>query len=323
MHGKAEIARCANVAPSIDAALVGSTRIRAQGVQWAPTCDATPRGIDAHVHLISYNPLEHDWVTEELRALRRDFLLEELKPLLTGAGFGGCVAVEARQIPAENAFLLELAQPPSVVAAVVGWVDLLARDVADRVQEWAQHPQFVGVRHVLIDEADDQYMLRPEFQRGLSALAAADLCYDLLIAPRHFASAVAVVDAHPDVRFVLDHAGLPDVRGGGLDAWLPGLTELARRPNVACKLSALELMADWGEWTGPDLRPYQEAILEAFGPARIMIGSNWPVCTVAGGYPRAIGASLVLLEQLSVDERAAILGGTCQRWYRFGDEPGC
>jgi L-fuconolactonase len=286
-----------------------------------PLSDSTTRGIDAHVHLMAYNPVEHDWVTEDLSALRRDFLREELAPLLTAAGFGGCVAVEARQMPAENAFLLTSAEPPSVVAAVVGWVDLLAHDVADQVAQWAQHPQFVGVRHVLIDEADDQYMLRPEFQRGLSALAAADLSYDLLIEPRHFAGATTTVDAHPDLRFVLDHAGLPDVRGGGLDAWLPGLTELARRANVACKLSALELMADWADWTGPDLRPYQEAVLEAFGPGRVMIGSNWPVCTVAGGYPRAVDASLALLDELSVDERAAILGGTCRRWYRFGDQP--
>jgi L-fuconolactonase len=248
-----------------------------------PLSESTTRGVDAHVQLMAYNPVEHDWVTEDLSALRRDFLRDELEPLLTAAGFGGCVAVEARQTPAENAFLLALAEPPSVVAAVVGWVDLLVRGVADQVAEWAQHPRFVGVRHVLIDEADDQYMLRPEFQRGLRALAAADLSYDLLIEPRHFASATIVVDAHPDLRFVLDHAGLPDVRGGGRDAWLPGLTALARRANVACKLSALELMADWADWTTPDLRPYQEAVLEAFGPERIMIGSNWPVCTVAGG----------------------------------------
>jgi L-fuconolactonase len=277
-------------------------------------------GIDAHVHLMAYDRRQHGWVTDELSTLRRDFVVDELRPLLTAAGFDRCVAVEARQSDAENEFLLGLAEPPSVVAAVVGWVDLSAPDVVEQVDELARRPRFVGVRHVLIDEPDDHYMLRPEFQRGLSALAAAELSYDLLIEPRHLATAMGVVDAHPDLRFVLDHAGLPDVRGGAIDAWLPGIKDLARRGNVACKLSGLELMARWADWNRRDLRPYQDAVLAAFGPERLMIGSNWPVCTVAGGYEEAVGASLALLEGLSVSERAAILGQTCQRWYRFGDQ---
>lgn len=217
----------------------GESRLTVPGSE-RPFSDPTMPRIDAHVHLMSYNRVEHDWVSEDLSALRRDFLLDELRPLLTAAGFGSCVAVEARQSLIENEFLLGLAEPPSVVAAVVGWVDLCARSVGGQLDELARHPKFVGVRHVLIDEADDQYMLRPEFQRGLRALTAADLCYDLLIEPRHLAAAVTVVDAHPDLRFALDHAGLPDVRGGGLDAWLAGLNALARRSNVECKLSALD-----------------------------------------------------------------------------------
>ncbi len=262
-----------------------------------------------------FRPDEHVWVTEELGALRRDYLVDDLRPHMASAGIGGCVAVEARQMPAENGFLIALAESSDVVRAVVGWLDLCAPDVADQLAALAPHPSFVGVRHVLTDEPDDDFIRRPEFGRGLAALAAAGLSYDLLIAPRHFASALAVVDRHSELRFILNHGGLPDVRGEGLARWSTGLTELARRANVACKLSALEFTADWSSWTPADLRPYQEAILHAFGPDRVMVGSNWPVCTVAGDYARVVGASATLLSVLSADERAAILGGTCRRWY--------
>jgi L-fuconolactonase len=287
------------------------------GPPWTP--EPVLSGVDAHVHLMAYDPVGHDWVTDELSALRRDFLLEDLRPLLAASGFGSCVAVQARQNPAENEFLLALAQPPSVVSAVVGWVDLTAEDVGDVVQSLARRPAFVGARHVLIDEPDDGYLLRPEFQRGLRALAGAGLAYDLLIAPRHLAGALTVVDAHPDLRFVVDHAGLPDIARGDWEDWLPGLQALARREHVACKLSGLELMADWVQWSPGDLRPYQEAVLTAFGPERLMLGSNWPVCTVAGGYQRAVAAGLELVDGLAVHERAAVLGDTCRHWYGIRD----
>ncbi|MGB0091618.1 MAG: amidohydrolase family protein [Solirubrobacteraceae bacterium] len=227
--------------------------------------------------------------------------------------------MQARQNVVENEFLLALASSSGVVRAVVGWVDLCSPDFDDQIAVWGARAEFVGVRRVLTDEADDRYMQRREFGRVLRALAAANLSYDLLIGPRHVAAALAVVDAHPELRFVLDHGGLPDVRGGGLALWQPGMGPLAGRGNVACKLSGLEYMADWGRWSPQDLLPYQAAMLDAFGPERIMIGSNWPVCTVAGDYGLAVGASINFLEGLSADERGAILGGTCQRWYRFGE----
>ena len=273
--------------------------------------------IDAHVHFLVYDPREHTWVTDELGALKRSFLPDKLEPLLRRAGFGGCIAVEARQLPHETGWLLDLARAHASIRGIVGWVDLCAPDVTARLEGLAVYPQIKGFRHVVIDEPDERFLLRDDFQRGIAALGPLGFTYDLLILPRQAAAAVQLARKFPEQRFVLDHLGLPDIRASELVPWEAGLKELAACPNVFCKLSGLVYRADWQRWRPGDFGPYLDIALELFGPARLMVGSNWPVCTVAGDYDTVLGIVLDRIRTLSQGEQAQILGKTCASFYNL------
>jgi len=273
--------------------------------------------IDAHVHFLVYDPREHTWVTDDLGALKGSFLPDDLELLMGRAGFDGCIAVEARQLPHETPWLLELARAHPSIRGIVGWVDLCAPDVTTRLDALAAYPKVKGFRHVVIDEPDDGFLLRDDFQRGMAALGRLGLTYDLLILPRHTAAAVRLVRKFPRQRFVLDHLGLPDIRARVLAPWAAGLKELAACPNVYCKLSGLVYRADWRRWRPEDFGPYLDTALELFGPARLMVGSNWPVCTVAGEYGSVLGIVLDRVRTLSRGEQAQIVGETCASFYNL------
>ena len=271
--------------------------------------------VDSHVHFLVYNPREHVWVTDELGALKGTFLPGDLEPLLRGAGFDGCVAVEARQLPHENEWLLDLARSHPSIEGIVGWVDLCAPDVTARLESLQAHPRIKGFRHVVIDEPDEGFLLRDDFQRGIAALGPLGFTYDLLIFPRHVPAAVQLVRNFPQQRFVLDHLGLPDIRARQLGPWEAGLKALAACPNVFCKVSGLAYRADWRRWRPEDFAPYLDIALELFGPGRLMVGSNWPVCTVAGDYDAVLGIVVDRVRTLSTGEQVQILGGTCASFY--------
>lgn len=271
--------------------------------------------IDAHVDFLVYDPREHVWVTDELGTLKGSFLPGDLEPLLTRAGFDGCIAVEARQFPHENEWLLDLARAHPSISGIVGWVDLCAPDVTARLEALTAHPRIKGFRHVVIDEPDERFLLREDFQRGIAALGPLGFTYDLLILPRHAPAAVQLARRFPEQRFVLDHLGLPDIRARELVAWEAGLKELAACPNVFCKLSGLVYRADWRRWRPADFEPYLDIALELFGSMRLMIGSNWPVCTVAGDYGIVLDVVLDRVRTLSQAEQRQILGETCTRGY--------
>src|SRR5262245_46991776 len=273
--------------------------------------------IDAHVHFLVYDPREHVWVTDELGALKGSFLPGDLEPLLTRAGFDGCIAVEARQLPHENEWLLDLARTHPSIKGIVGWVDLCAPDVAARLEGLAVHPLIKGFRHVVIDEPDERFLLRDDFHRGIAALGPLGFPYDLLILPRHAPVAVQLVRKFPEQRFVLDHLGLPEIRTRELVAWEAGLGDLAACPNVFCKLSGLAYRADWQRWRPADFGPYLDIALELFGPMRLMVGSNWPVCTVAGDYDTVLGIVFDRIRTLSASEQRQILGETCTGCYNL------
>ena len=273
--------------------------------------------IDAHVHFLVYDPREHVWVTDELGALKGSFLPGNLEPLLTRAGFDGCIAVEARQLPRENDWLLDLARAHASIKGIVGWVDLCDRDVTVRLEGLAAHRLIKGFRHVVIDEPDERFLLRDDFHRGIAALGPLGFTYDLLILPRHAPAALQLVRKFPEQRFVLDHLGLPDIRARELAAWKAGLEDLAACPNVSCKLSGLAYRADWQQWRPADFGPYLDVALELFGPMRLMVGSNWPVCTVAGDYDSVLGIVLDRVRTLSEAEQRQILGETCTRCYNL------
>ena len=273
--------------------------------------------IDAHQHFWKYTVAEYGWINDKMTALQRDFLPRDLKPLLDENGFGGSIAVQARQSLEETHWLLELAEQNSFIQGVVGWVDLNSPLLRDQLEGLAPHKKLVGVRHVVQDEPDDQFMLRSEFQRGLALLADFGLAYDLLLHPRHLPIATQLVRQYPAQTFVLDHLAKPAIADGVIEPWRRDIRELAKCPNVSCKLSGMVTEARWKTWMPGDFRPYLDAVLDAFGASRLMIGSDWPVCTLSAEYAQTQGIVIDFLDRLTEEQRDGILGGNCARIYRI------
>lgn len=273
--------------------------------------------IDAHQHFWQYDPEQYGWINDQMAVLRRDFLPADLKPLLEASGFSGCVAVQARQSLDETRFLLDLAARYDFIRGVVGWVDLRSAALPEQLAEFTRHPKFVGVRHVVQDEPDDEFLLRPDFQQGIARLAEHGLAYDILIYPRQLRAAIKFVAAFPGQRFVLDHIAKPLIAQHTLEPWNSDIRALAQFPNVFCKVSGMVTEARWNAWQPEDFRPYLDTVFEAFTPARIMVGSDWPVCTLAADYSRTMAIITSYIAQLPADQQAAILGGNCAAFYRL------
>lgn len=271
--------------------------------------------LDAHQHFWKYSPTDYGWISDEMQVLQRDFLPQDLKPLLDAQNFHGSIAVQAQQTCEETLWLLELAEQHAFIRGVVGWVDLCSSQVREQLGALAKRRKLVGIRHVLQDEPDDEFMLRPDFQRGISELAGFGLVYDLLLYPRHLPVAAKLVRQFPAQTFVLDHIAKPPIAGQQLDPWADNLCTLARFPNVSCKLSGMVTEARWQQWKPDDFKPYLDTVLEAFGPDRLMIGSDWPVCLLSSSYPDTLGVVVNYIDELSADEQEGILGATCARVY--------
>ncbi|HZT44487.1 MAG TPA: amidohydrolase family protein [Chthonomonadaceae bacterium] len=271
--------------------------------------------IDAHQHFWHYDPEEYDWISEEMPGLRRDFLPHDLAPLLRQIDFDGSIAVQARQSLEETEWLLALSEQYAFIRGVVGWVDLRSTQVRKQLETLGPHPKLCGVRHVVQDEPDDAFMLQPEFLRGLALLHEFGLVYDLLLYPRHLPIAAQVVERFPEQTFVLDHLAKPAIKDRALSPWREDLHELARFPNVFCKLSGMVTETHWGQWQTEDFLPYLDVALEAFGPERVMIGSDWPVCTLSGDYASVMGIVMDALDSFPEEARRQILGENCLRAY--------
>jgi L-fucono-1,5-lactonase len=273
--------------------------------------------IDAHQHFWIYDPQDYGWIDETMIPLRRDFLPADLQHELEREGFQGSVAVQVRQSLRETQWLLELAAQSPFIVGVVGWVDLRSPQVREDLQALAKNPKLVGIRHIVQSEPDDRFLLQPDFLRGISLLAEFDLAYDILIYPKHLSVAAEFVRRFPRQRFVLDHLAKPEIKSGSINAWKKGIVELAAYPNVYCKLSGLVTEADWNRWRPEDMRPYLDVGFERFGANRLMIGSDWPVCTLAGSYSRVMGLVKDYLSGHSEQEREAVLGGNAKRFWRL------
>jgi L-fuconolactonase len=272
--------------------------------------------IDAHHHFWRYTPAEFDWIDDSMASIRRDFLPSDLAAEIAAAGIDSVVSVQARQTLAETEFLLDNASAHSWIAAVVGWVPLVDPDIADLLARLTANPRLKGVRHVLQAEPD-AYMDRPDFNAGIAQLRVAQLTYDILIVHHQLPAAIRLVDRHPDQVFVLDHIAKPPIRSGELQPWARDLTELARRPNVFCKLSGVVTEAEYTSWTYEQILPFMETALEAFTPARLMFGSDWPVCRVATAYVDWVRTVNRFAATLSVAEREAFFHTTAARAYRL------
>jgi L-fuconolactonase len=273
--------------------------------------------IDAHQHFWVYEPREYGWIEGSMGALRRDFLPADLEPELKGNRFDGCVAVQARQTLEETGWLLGLAEQFPFVKGVVGWVDLRAPDLRAVLESFAGNRKLVGVRHIVQSEPDDRFLLRPDFLRGIAMLEEFGLAYDILIYTKHLGVAAEFVSRFPRQRFVLDHLAKPPIKSGELRAWERGMRDLGKFPNLLAKLSGLVTEADWEAWTPEQITACVEVAFACFGAERLMIGSDWPVCTLAGTYGRVMGIVMEYVERRTAEEREAVLGGNAAKFWRL------
>jgi len=275
--------------------------------------------IDSHQHFWSYSVAEYPWIGPGMERLACDYLPVDLEAPAAAAGIGGTVAVQARQTLEETRWLLDLAEHNSLIRGVVGWVDLRSVHGDSQLREFVARKKFVGVRHVVQDEPDPRFLLGEEFFRGLKQLHPFGLTYDLLLYPQQLPAAVELAASLPEQPFVLDHLAKPRIatwtKPGDLHAWRNDIEALARHENVCCKLSGLVTEAAWRRWRPADFTPYLDVALAAFGPERLMFGSDWPVCLLSGDYAEVAGISKDFCARLSAAEQAAIWGGTATRFY--------
>lgn len=273
--------------------------------------------IDAHHHLWNYNQQDYGWIGEHMEVLRRSFAPNDLKAEMDRAGITYSVAIQARQSIEETQFLLSAAAKHPFIKGVVGWFPLTDPDVGKDLERFASNPRLRGVRHVLQDESDERYMLRDDFNRGISALRKLKLSFDVLIFERHLPQTIEFVDRHPEQTFVVDHLAKPRVRYHAVSPWREHIYELAKRQNVYCKLSGLATEGDHARWTKEQLLVYIDVVLQAFGPHRVMFGSDWPVCLLAIPYQRWVSIIGDEIAKLSQQEQARIWSGTAIEAYKL------
>jgi L-fuconolactonase len=273
--------------------------------------------IDAHQHFWIYDPQEYDWIDDSMAAIRRDFLPEDLEPELQRNSFEGSVVVQVRQTLEETRWLLNLADRSPNILGVVGWVDLRSPEVRSQLSEFAKNPKLVGIRHIVQSEPDDRFLLRDDFLRGIAILEEFDLAYDILIYTKHLPVAAEFAERFPRQRFVLDHMAKPPIKNHAIEPWASGIRRLAASPNVFCKISGLVTEADWAHWTPEDITPYLDIAFNCFGPSRLMIGSDWPVCLVASSYSRTMDVIKSYLRRQTPETRETVLGGNAQRFWRL------
>jgi len=273
--------------------------------------------VDAHQHFWVYNQKEYKWIDVSMVKLQRDFLPPHLNKELKRNGIDFCVSVQARQTLQETKWLLELAQNNSFIKGIVGWVDLKSNSVERDLEQFTAYKKFKGVRHILQDEDDDRYMLRPDFRQGLTQLEKFGLAYDILIYPRHIKCACTLVYEFPHQKFVVDHLAKPLIKEGKIEAWKKDMQELAKADNVFCKLSGMVTEANWNSWKQEDFVPYMETLLEIFGPNRLLFGSDWPVCKVAAKYKQVLGIVTDFINSLSQAEQAHIMGQNAIDFYNL------
>ena len=271
--------------------------------------------IDAHQHFWQYDPRRHSWITESMPVLKRDFLPADFAGELQHNRVDGTIAVQAETSLRETEFLLELASTSDKIVGVVGWIDLTSPAIAAQLQSFKGRQKLRGFRHIVQDEPDDRYLLREDVIRGIGAIGEAGFTYDILVYPRQLPAAIELVSRFPNQKFVLDHCAKPLIKTRQFEPWAAHIRELAKFPQVCCKLSGLVTEADWHSWRPTDLRPYLDLVVEAFTPSRLMFGSDWPVCLLAGEYSAVKNSIEVYAQQFSQHDRDLIFGGVAAKFY--------
>lgn len=273
--------------------------------------------IDSHQHFWKYEPTKHAWIDDNMASIRRDFLPSDLKKVYTENEIDGCVAVQADQTLAETDFLLDLAENNDFIKGVVGWADLRAENVEETLEKYASHKKLIGWRHIVQGELDPNFLLRPEFIRGISYLEKYDYTYDILVYPHQLGAVLEFVKQFPNQKFVIDHIAKPYIKNGFYEGWAILMEAIAQYENVYCKLSGMITEADYSSWTADQLHPYLHHVLEIFGSDRLMFGSDWPVCLVAGGYSDVKKVVTDFISTLGQNDQTMIMGENAVAFYRL------
>jgi L-fuconolactonase len=271
--------------------------------------------IDSHQHFWQFDPVRDSWINDDMRVIQRDLMPEDLAPVLKSNGFDGCITVQSDQSEAENEFQLSNAQSHVFIKGVVGWVDLQADNVEERLAHYSRFEKFKGVRHVLQGEKQRDFMLRPAFLRGISLLKKYNLTYDILIFPDQLAYTKTFVKQFPDQPFVINHLAKPYIKNKDIEGWKKDIKAVAKFDNVYCKLSGMVTEADWKQWQPEDFKPYLDVAVNAFGPNRLMFGSDWPVCKVAATYEKVVRIIDDYFLAFSEHEWQSVFGGNAVRFY--------
>ena len=273
--------------------------------------------IDSHQHFWNYEPVKHAWIDDDMSVIRRDFTPYDLKKVYQENGIDGCVAVQADQTLEETNFLLHLAEEHNFIKGVVGWVDFRAENIEDVLKQYSKFKKLKGFRHVVQGEPDHNFLLRPAFLNGIYKLENYNFTYDILIFPHQLGATLEFVKKFPNQKFVIDHIAKPYIKDGFYEGWATLMTEIGKHKNVFCKLSGMITEGDYSTWTPQQIEPYMHLILKAFGPDRIMFGSDWPVCLVAGTYKKVKELVTNFIATLSPVEQQAIMGKNAIKFYNL------
>ena len=274
--------------------------------------------IDAHQHFWYYDSRRDAWITEEMAVLRHDFLPNDLQPILQQHKFDGCVAVQADTSEKETQFLLDVAEQHTFVKGVVGWLDLCDKTIDERLEHFIKHEKLKGLRHIVQGEPDG-FMLRDDFQHGISYLAQYNLSYDILIFPHQLEEAIKLVETFPNQKFILDHGAKPYIKAKKIKTWQAHLKQLSRFENVACKVSGLATEADWKNWNKTTIKPYLDVVFDVFGSKRTLFGSDWPVSLLTGNYDTTVALVEEYISKFSEAEQKQIMGLNAKEWYQLKD----
>lgn len=273
--------------------------------------------VDAHQHFWQFDPVRDNWINEDMAAIQKDFMPQDLQPLLAENGFDGCVAVQADQSEEQTNFLVRLAEQHPFIKGVVGWVDLQAENITERLQHFSQYKIIKGFRHVLQGEPQRDLMLSPAFVRGIKALKEFDFTYDILIFLDQLIYSKNLAAQFPEQKFVIDHLAKPHIKKKEIKEWTLDIESIAKLPNVHCKVSGMVTEADWKGWQKEDFRPYMDVIVENFGIDRILFGSDWPVCLVAASYKEVVDIVQDYFSAFSDSEQAKVFGGNAVSFYNL------
>ncbi|WP_281635497.1 amidohydrolase family protein [Flavobacterium marginilacus] len=272
--------------------------------------------IDSHQHFWKFDPIRDSWIDDSMQKIQRDFLPEDLLPLLTENKFQGCVAVEAHQSEEQTNFLADLASKNDFIKGIVGWVDLRSENISERLNHFSNNKIIKGFRHVVQAEADD-FMLRNDFRNGIATLKEFNFTYDILIFHRQLPAAIDLVTRFPEQKFVIDHIAKPNIKSGEIASWEKDIKEIAKFDNVSCKVSGMVTEADWNNWKSQDLKPYLDVIFENFSTDKLMFGSDWPVCNVAADYAAVVNTLENYIAQFSIQEQNKIWFENAEAFYKL------